>query len=321
MDNTSSRNLWISLGLGLLSVLLLFSYTQEKNQELTKKFGATDVVVVAKVDILELQTIDETMIEVVEKPVDYIEPGAMKRPQELVGQVATVPIKKNEQILSTKILPPGPFTGLSLQISPGKRALTLPIDAMRGVAKLIKPGDRVDLIIAVDHGRGQNQKREVRTLMENVVVLATGLRIANELPLLYEKDPRGEKLTAYNLTKDTSFNSITIEANPLEAQKLVYVLATDPSKLFMTLRHPTDSSPTQAGTIGIQNILSSQNPAARTTSSVRAPSSQRTTSSFNRPAAGSNFNSLGASKPQSLKPSKSLPRKRSSNRTGRFKSL
>ena len=55
------------------------------------------------------------------------------------------------------------------------------------MAKLLNPGDRIDIIAALDVGKGTAQHREVKTLMQDVTILATGLRIVNELPVLYEK--------------------------------------------------------------------------------------------------------------------------------------
>src|SRR6476620_4537992 len=99
MNQNETRTLWISVGLALFAVFLLYSYTQEKSAELTKKFGAKQRVVVAAVDINEMETIDETMLQVEEKPVDFIQPQAFSDPEEAVGMVALAPIKKDEQVL------------------------------------------------------------------------------------------------------------------------------------------------------------------------------------------------------------------------------
>ena len=68
------------------------------------------------------------------------------------------PINRGEQVLQNKVIKPGPETGLSLQIAPGKRALSLPVDEVRGISRLLKPGDRIDIITALDIGRGDVKK-------------------------------------------------------------------------------------------------------------------------------------------------------------------
>src|SRR4051794_8874807 len=224
MNQNESRTFWISVAAALFAVFLLYSYTQEKSAQLTKKFGAKQRVVIAAQDINEMETIDETMLQVVERPTDFIEPAAVTDPEMAVGQVSLAPIRKDEQILQNKIIKPGPQTGLSLQIAPSKRAMTIPIDETHGVARLVTPGDRIDLVAALDIGKGLTQHREIKTIMQDVVVLATGQRIVNELPVLYEK--QGNQDFVRNLRTDPNFSSITIEASPEEAQDLIFILST-----------------------------------------------------------------------------------------------
>lgn len=254
MNQNESRTFWISVAAALFAVFLLYSYTQEKSAELTKKFGAKQRVVIAAKDINEMETIDESMLQIVERPVDFIEPQAIGEVEVAVGQIALAPINKDEQILQSKIMKPGPVTGLSLQVAPSKRAISIPIDEMRGVSKLLNPGDRIDLIAAMDVGKGVAQRREVKTLMQDVVILATGLRVVNELPILYEKMGREDFLR--NLRReDPSFNAITVEASPEEAQDLIYILSTSPGSLFITLRHPSDHTKRRMTESTIESLL------------------------------------------------------------------
>src|SRR5689334_12878988 len=109
--NNESRTLWISLGAGLFAAFLLYSYSQEKKAEYDKTYGTMKNVVVAKQNIEEMRTIDDTMLEVVQRPSDFMEPGALQDPEQAVGQVAGKAIKKGEQILDSKLLLPGPETG------------------------------------------------------------------------------------------------------------------------------------------------------------------------------------------------------------------
>lgn len=242
MNQNETRTLWISIASALFAVFLLYSYTQEKSIELTKKFGAKKRVVIATQDINDMQTIDETMLQVVEKPADFVEPGAFDDPENVVGLVALAPIKSNEQLLQSKVTKPSPLTGLSLQVSPSKRAIALPANELSAVAKLLKPGDRVDVVAAVDVGKGPAARREVKTLMQDVVVLATGPRIVNDLPVLYERPPLNANGVpmGMSLREDMNFSTITVEASPEESQDLIFLLSTSPGSIFLTLRHPSD---------------------------------------------------------------------------------
>jgi len=241
--NNESRTLWISLIAGLFAAFLLYSYSQEKKAEYDKQYGATESVMIARVDIPELRTVDDTMLEIVQRPHDFIEPSALANPDVAIGQVSAVPIKKGEQILSTKLLHPGPDTGIALQVAPEKRAITIPIDDIRGVAKLIRPGDRVDLYAALEIGKGLSSRREVSVLMSDVPILATGLNIMNSIPRVFEMDANGKDMTQINLATDTKYTTVTIEATPKEAQDLIYLMSATPGNIFLTLRNPNDRKP------------------------------------------------------------------------------
>lgn len=266
MNNNETRTLWISLFAGLFASFLVYSYSQEKQKEYDKKYGAMKRVVIAARDIAELETIDDTMLDTRSVPEDYVGPAFAADLDSVVGQVAAAPIKKGEQILSTKLLTPGPSTGIALQVSPNKRAVTVPVDEVRGVAKLIRPGDRVDLIAALDVGRGATARREVTYLMQDVPVLATGVNVVNNIPRTLELDPGGKNYTQFNLTGDTKFTTVTFEVDPKQAQDLVYLTSTQPGNLFMVLRNPNDRAQVRYPSSNVDTVsgISGTMPAAGT---------------------------------------------------------
>lgn len=296
-SSNDTRTLWISIGSALFAIFLLYSWSQEQKSEMARKFGSSKRVVVASSDIAEMETIDESKLEIIDQPVDFIQPDAISEPEVAVGQVAAVPIKKGEQLLQTKLLLPGPDTGLSMEVSPGKRAITIPIDDMRGVSRLLRPGDRIDLVAALDYGRGGDSKREVRTILQDVVVLATGLNIVNKIPRRFELDANGKTINRINLNASTTFTNITIEAKPDEVQQLVYILSTSPGSLFTTLRHPNDrvQAPNRATTV--DDIL--QKP------SVLRPAPQQAAS-----AAPQGYPALSAPRRPASTPKRSAPQRR-----------
>ncbi len=309
MNQSDTKTLWISVGAALFAVFLLYSWIQEKNKQVTEEFGKRKMVVVAKSDINEMYPLDETLVEVISIPEAYVAPQALTDPSELRGYIALTPIVKGEQILKTKIAQPGALTGLSYQVSPGKRAITIPIDAMRGVAKLLKPGDRVDLIASVTSGSGQNQKKEVKALMQNVIILATGTNVQNSIPADYELDKSGKNFLIKSLTKNTNFDSITIEASPADAQKLIYIMANNPQDLFMTLRNPSDTGPVGKMTTSLDDVLGR---------STVAPANARASASTPQAEVEASDQETGSSLAPAPKKSITKPR---SNPQQRFKSL
>ncbi len=71
--------------------------------------------------------------------------GSFSNMSEVENTVATVPIKKGEQITKPRVTYPGARTGLARQVSVGKRAVAIQITENQAVSKLLKPGDRVDV--------------------------------------------------------------------------------------------------------------------------------------------------------------------------------
>lgn len=243
MGSTETRNLWLSIMAGLFAAFMLYSYSQEKKAEYDQKYGSTKRVVIAKEDIADQQTIYDNMLETVERPSEFIEPDAVSIPDEVVGNVAAIPIRKGQQIVKNKLHTPGVDTGIASQVAPNKRAVTLPVDEVRGAAKLIRAGDHIDIMAAVDVGKGVNQHREVFLFMQDVPVLATGVSIANNIPRVFELDASGKNVNQITLSGDTKYSTITLEANIKEAQDLIYLLSTSPGNIFLLPRNPSDRNP------------------------------------------------------------------------------
>lgn len=258
MQQNETRTLWISIASAVFAVILLYGWAQDKRATMARKFGQTKTVVIAREDIREMEIIDESKMEVVEKPADFIQPGAIQNPTEIIGQIALAPISKGEQILNTKLVFPDKSTGLSMQISPGKRAATIPVSAIQGVAKLIKPGDRVDLIVPVDDGKGVDKVRKMKTLIQNVPILATGQSIVDNLPIQVIQGDK-EDYEIRNLRVQNDYESITLEVSPDEAQKLYFLVSQD-LPIYAILRNPNDRITAELPTSTVDSVLNRRKP-------------------------------------------------------------
>ena len=76
------------------------------------------------------------------------------------------PLKRGEAVLSSKITGPGQRASLASVLDEGKRAVTVPVDGVRGVA-----GDFVDIVIIADDGSTKHQSHS-DILLEHIKVLA-----------------------------------------------------------------------------------------------------------------------------------------------------
>ena len=252
----------LSLLMALASVFFLKERIDSIESEQRKKFGSEVLVVKALRDIKEQETLLEDMVTLVKIPKAFLEPAAVsidrseakdeseedeeisderksKLIKSIIGTVAVVPIRKEEQITRNKLTEPNIRTGLAPQISPKRRAVSIPINDITGVAKLVKPGDRVDLIAVLDLG-GEKTNKIAKTVLQDVTVLATGRRITNNVARTVEVDPVGGKEKIRSLAEDFSFNTVTIEVEPLQAQMLALVMAGGESTLTLSLRNSDD---------------------------------------------------------------------------------
>lgn len=96
-----------------------------------------------------------------------------------VGAVARTGIAAGEPIVESRLVRLGDSGFLAAILQPGMRALTVEIDASSGIAGLIMPGDRVDVIVTHEIGRDEDQltRRASETVLRNVRVLALDQRL------------------------------------------------------------------------------------------------------------------------------------------------
>ena len=94
----------------------------------------------------------------------------------ILGAIAKQPIQSGEMITWDKVIAPGAPGFLTSMLSPGHRAVTIEADRATTNANIIRPGDRVDVIVTHDGdlpgltGRG----RIAQVIVEDVLVLAVG---------------------------------------------------------------------------------------------------------------------------------------------------
>ncbi len=235
----NSRAFTLSVLIAGIAMFMAWSYIDSEESALIKKYGNSQPVVVAKQDIRELELIDDTKVQVITVPQKFIQPGHIKRIEEIYNTIAATPIKKGEQITKPRVTQPGSRTGLANQVSVGKRAYAINVSDSQAVGKLIKPGDRIDILSVINYAPGQLEKLKVKTVLQDVLVLSTGLKVTNELPLAYVE--RNEELRRLNLNRHTDYNTVTVELSPAEVQRMIYIVNAG-SRIHLSLRNNDDKT-------------------------------------------------------------------------------
>jgi len=151
--------------------------------------------------------------------------GAFATKQELLSggrRMALVSIAPNEPVLRARVTAPGQRAALSSMLDPGKRAVTVRVDDVRGVAGFIQPGDRVDVVL-------------IRTEAESK--LKEGY---SDVILQYAKVLAIDQITGERPEQPTIAKAVTLEVSSEEAQKIL--LATNVGRLTLMLRQPAEAN-------------------------------------------------------------------------------
>ena len=137
-------------------------------------------------------------------------------------RISLASIQQNEPILTSKVTGPGERASLSTLLDKDKRAITIRVDDVRGVAGFILPNDRVDVVLIRTLSEGNTRRDISDILLQDVKVIAVD-QIASE-----QKD------------RPTVAKAVTLEVTPFQAQKIS--LATNIGHLSLILRKAGDSN-------------------------------------------------------------------------------
>ncbi len=152
---------------------------------------------------------------------ESLPPGSFTSIQELISsgkRIVLTAIEPNEPILSSKITGSGQRATLSALIAEGKKASTVRVNDVDGVAGFVLPGDRVDVILSrqIEKGSAVND-----VVLQNAKVLAI------------------DQLADDRAEKPSIAKAVTLEVDIAGAQKLS--LASQIGTLSLALRKAGDS--------------------------------------------------------------------------------
>jgi pilus assembly protein CpaB len=189
-------------------------------------------VVVARRDLRRGEPVGPETMAVRSMPREFTPGGAVvpARFDVLVGARLLVPMRAGEPLLPASVAS-ADTASISSRVRPGIRAMTISVDEVNSLSGMLQPGDRIDLLLSVRPAAagGMPQPEVTRTVMQGIVVLATG-----------RQSRAGGSDDAL---PGRPFTAITVEVDPAQAQKLV--VAQRSGKLTAVLRNPDD-----LGTVG-----------------------------------------------------------------------
>jgi pilus assembly protein CpaB len=174
-------------------------------------------------------------------PADAVPPGSTATVAEFLKaadkRVVLNAIDANEPVLAAKVTGPGQRATLSALIAPGMTAVSVPLSETQGIAGLVMPGDRVNVMLTRTLEKDESY---IDTLLQNVRVVAIDQVL----------DQRSEKPAA--------IRSATLEVMPQDAKRVA--LAGTVGSLSLVLRKAGEQSAGGGGRLSVKNLLSSSDP-------------------------------------------------------------
>jgi len=189
--------------------------------------GNTNKVAVALLDISLGARISPEMVRMVDWPANALPPGAFNDPKLLDARVTRTSIQHGEPIMESKLAPPGTQGGLSAVVGEGKRAMTVRVNDVVGVAGFALPGNYVDILVNTQDEMAKNASGRDPSISKIVLERILVLAIAQES----NRDD----------TKPKVVNAVTLELTPDQAEKLD--LARSVGTLSLVLRNQIEDKP------------------------------------------------------------------------------
>jgi pilus assembly protein CpaB len=152
-------------------------------------------------------------------------------------------IEQGEPILSSKITGPGQRASLSTLIGADKRAITIRVDDVRGVAGFILPNDRVDVVLIRSESDSAGRRDYSDLLLQDVKVIAV------------------DQISLEQKDRPTVAKAVTLEVTPQEAQKIS--LASDVGKMSLILRKSGDSNVVSNQRVNVSDLFGAEEVARR----------------------------------------------------------
>lgn len=207
----------LSLLAGIAAVILFARWAGEQSSK-----NMTPVVVAVR-DLDLGEPLTAAMMQGIAWPSGAVPVSSFSDSKKLEGRVIRSPVYKGEPILEPKLAPEGTKGGLPSIIQSGKRAITVKVNEVVGVAGFALPGSFVDIMVNTTDAK---DKVVSRIVLKRILVLAVA-QAANR-----------------DDTKPKVVSAVTLEVTPEEAEKID--LARSIGTLSLVLRNSIDLKETES---------------------------------------------------------------------------
>jgi pilus assembly protein CpaB len=226
--NPDKKRLLFAAALAALAFALALGWLSLEERRLLQR-GETVKVLVAKRYLPAYARLEAKDLAWLSLPRAYAPIGAVGDASAVLGLQTLVPFNAEEPLIFNKLALGE--QSLAAAVPEGKRAVSLPVNAVSGVSGLLKPGDHVDVLLL----HGQGAQASAALLLQDVAVLAVGSQLT-----------RGDAPAATGGT-------VTLALSPGDAALALASLSG--GELHLTLRAAGDSRPAPVTKAGFGDAL------------------------------------------------------------------
>jgi pilus assembly protein CpaB len=211
----------VALASGGVAALLAMRYLRQQATPMLAPPRTGDIVIAARP--LPLGTVlNDNDVKTMEWTGPALPVGYATAKSQVVGRGVMSSLQENEPVLDSKLAPKGAGGGLPVIIDQGKRALTMRVNDVSGVAGFVTPNTRVDVLLTMDDNVNTTEPA-TRIIMQDVRALAAGQQI--------QPDKDG---------KPVSVGVVTFLVSPEQAETLA--LASQQGSIQLALRNMLDTA-------------------------------------------------------------------------------
>lgn len=193
--------LLLSIVFGLAAVFVAQQWMEEQRQPETKvEVIERYPVVVAAQDIPAGVEMNENHLTTRLMEIDWISDNNYAAPEELYGLISKDNVFSGEVINALRMAGPGEGTTLASLIPEDKRAITIRVNDVIGVAGFLLPGNKVDILNTIKYS---DTYVKTSTILKDIRVLAV------------------DQTARTDDNKPVIVRAVTLELSPVQAEKLL----------------------------------------------------------------------------------------------------
>ena len=196
----------------------------------------TTPVVIVRTDVQVGTALSARQLDTVDWPRSYLPDGTFSDPDQLSGRVLRRALARGEPVLDPSLLPVGSEAGLPSIIDEKRRAVSVKVDPVIGVAGFVAPGTRVDVVATLRRIDRTDKLPYTKVILQDVAVLAIDQKL--------EEAKSGEPELV---------SVVTMMVTTKEAEELTY--ASHEGRLQLALRRPGDHEKVETQPVSVASLL------------------------------------------------------------------